>query len=173
MHSSRMPTAHSSSCQGEGGSPPGPPLEQAPPGSRPPRAGTPRDQTPPWSRHPPGPDTLWSRHSPGAGTPPEQAPPRDQTPPVNRIKDTCKNITFPQLRLRAVIKTMWSIRKGKGTVSVNVHGSQVWYNVALPNHKGQGLRPSSCFRRCNISNWVCDRPGGCLIAISGHELDRK
>ena len=24
-------------------------------------------------------------------------------PPVNRITDTCKNITFPQLRLRAVI----------------------------------------------------------------------
>ena len=25
-------------------------------------------------------------------------------PPVNRITDTCKNITFPQLRLRTVIK---------------------------------------------------------------------
>ena len=25
-----------------------------------------------------------------------------QTPPVNRITDSCKNITFPQLRLRAV-----------------------------------------------------------------------
>ena len=26
------------------------------------------------------------------------------TPPVNRITDRCKNITFPQLRLRTVIK---------------------------------------------------------------------
>ena len=52
--------------------------KQAPP-SRHPRAGTPQDQAPPRTRHPPGPD-----------------------PPVNRISDTCKNITFPQLRLRAV-----------------------------------------------------------------------
>ena len=27
----------------------------------------------------------------------------DTTPPMNRITHTCKNITFPQLRLRAVI----------------------------------------------------------------------
>ena len=27
----------------------------------------------------------------------------DHPPPVNRITDTCKNITLPQLRLRAVI----------------------------------------------------------------------
>ena len=26
----------------------------------------------------------------------------DRDPPVNRITDKCKNITFPQLRLRAV-----------------------------------------------------------------------
>ena len=41
-------------------------------------------------------------------TPPQDQttpPPREQAPlpPVNRITDTCKNITFPQLRLRAVI----------------------------------------------------------------------
>ena len=43
---------------------------------------TPRDQTP-----------L------GTDPPLDQAPPRDQAPPpVNRIIDTCKNITFPQLR---------------------------------------------------------------------------
>ena len=31
-------------------------------------------------------------------------PDRDLPPPVNKITDRCKNITFPQLRLRAVIK---------------------------------------------------------------------
>ena len=84
MHSSRMHTAPSSSRPGG--------LHQAPP----------RDQTPL------GPD------SPGAGTPPPPGPdyqrssPPDQillgagTPRVNRITDTCKNITFQQLRLRAV-----------------------------------------------------------------------
>ena len=30
-------------------------------------------------------------------------------PPVNRITDTCKNITFPQLRLRAVISSINSL----------------------------------------------------------------
>ena len=44
------------------------------------------------SRHPPRPGTP-----PGADTPPEQASPREQN------QDTCKNITFPQLRLRAVM----------------------------------------------------------------------
>ena len=40
--------------------------------------------------------------------PPRQRPPWTETPldrdplPVNRITDTCKNITFPQLRLRTV-----------------------------------------------------------------------
>ena len=33
-----------------------------------------------------------------------------QTPPVNRITDSCKNITFPQLRLRAVIKNTFKIQ---------------------------------------------------------------
>ena len=37
------------------------------------------------------PPRTW--HPPGAGT-----------PSVNRITGTCKNITFPQLRLRAVIR---------------------------------------------------------------------
>ena len=55
-------------------------LHQAPPGPDPPGPGT-----------PPG-----TRHPPGSGPPP---------PPVNRITDTCKNITFPQLRLWAVIKS--------------------------------------------------------------------
>ena len=43
---------------------------------------------------------------PGAGTPPSR-PPRPGTPPVNRITNTCKNITFPQLRLQAVINRVW------------------------------------------------------------------
>ena len=77
MHSSRMRTARSSSRLG-GGSPPGTPLRSRPsPGSR-----SPCDQAPPGTRHPPH---------------------RPDTPPVNRITDTCKNITFKQLRLRAVI----------------------------------------------------------------------
>ena len=60
---------------------------------------------PPRTRHPPG-----TRYTPGPGNPQGQAPPWDQThppdqahprdqahaPPVNRITDTCKNITLPQ-----------------------------------------------------------------------------
>ena len=71
MHSSRMRTARSSSRPG--GSPPGTPQDQAPPGPG----------TPPEQALPPG-----SRHPPGAGTP----------PPVDRITDACENITLPQLR---------------------------------------------------------------------------
>ena len=43
-----------------------------------------------------------------SGTPRDQTPPgpgQNPTLPMNRITDTCKNITFPQLRLRAVIMT--------------------------------------------------------------------
>ena len=73
MHSRRMRTARSSSRPGG--------LHQAPPGP-----GTP---------------------SPGRGIPQDQTPsgpgtPQYQAPPMNTITDTCKNITFPQLRLRAV-----------------------------------------------------------------------
>ena len=81
MDSSRMRTARSSSCRGG--------LHQAPPW----------EQTRPGTKHPPpGADTH-----PRDQTPLDQAPPGPGTPPVNRITDTCKNITFPQLRLRAVI----------------------------------------------------------------------
>ena len=106
------------------------PPEQAPPQSRhrpweqtpSPRAGTPLGadlsgagptgaeppgaRTPPWSMHPPRADPHGSRHPPAArhaGIPPAMhagiAP-----PPVNRITDTCKNITFAT-SLRTVIKT--------------------------------------------------------------------
>ena len=80
MHSSRMPTARSSSRLGG--------LHQA--------------------HTPPGADTPGSRHPPGASTPLEQAqpprtrPPLDQTPPeqtsppVNRMTNRCKNITLLQ-----------------------------------------------------------------------------
>ena len=80
-----MCTARSSSRLG--GLHQAPPWEQTPPpGSR---HHHPPDQTPlleqalptPWDQTPP----------PRAGTPREQAP-----PPVNRITDTCKNITFPR-----------------------------------------------------------------------------
>ena len=88
MHSSRMHTTRSSSCLGG--------LHQAPP-----RAGTPLDQAIPGIWYPPGPDPLQTRNPPGPGTPLS----RTRHPPVNRITDTCKNITFPQLRLRAVKMT--------------------------------------------------------------------
>ena len=93
MHSSRMPTAHSSSRSGGSipGTPPGPanPLEQASLGPG----------TPPW------PDTPWTRHSPGPSG----------HPPVNRITDTWINITFPQLRLRAVTYSLsWIIDDKSG-----------------------------------------------------------
>ena len=54
---------------------------------------------PPRTRHPPRTRyTSRTRHPPwpgtplGPGTPPDQA----HAPPVNRITDTCKNITLPQ-----------------------------------------------------------------------------
>ena len=101
MHSSRTPTAHSSSRHG-GGSPH--PPGQIPlnfplgcgPGPDPP-------QLPPllWAWRPPRPGPP-----PGPGTPSqEQAPPAPGTlpgtrdaPSVNRITDACENITLPQLR---------------------------------------------------------------------------
>ena len=45
---------------------------------------------------------------PGPGTSP---PPGPDTNPVNRITDTCKNITFLQLRLRAVIMAIYFQRR--------------------------------------------------------------
>ena len=56
------------------------------------------------------PGGVSTRHPPRTrprepGTPPDQTPLGPGTPPpVNRIRDTCKDITFPQLRLRAVKK---------------------------------------------------------------------
>ena len=50
---------------------------------------------PPGSHAPP-----WQPHMPPAATHPWAA--THAPPPVDRITDTCKNITFPQLRLRAV-----------------------------------------------------------------------
>ena len=118
-----MRTAHNSSRTG-GVSTRHPP-DQAPPRTR----HSPRTRHPP-GPDPPGPGPLGIRHPllgpdpprdqalPWDQAPPQdQAPPWDQTPwdqapPVNRITDTCKNITFPQLRLRAV-KMRWSLSKMK------------------------------------------------------------
>ena len=76
--------------------------------------------TPPknWSRHPPEnleqappkntPPKIWSR-PPRKKYPPqklEQAP-----PPVNRITDTCKNITLAKTSFRPVISVLYSIPK--------------------------------------------------------------
>ena len=52
---------------------------------------------------PPREQTTPDQAPPQTGTPREQTPPRSRHSPVNRITDTCKNITFPQLRLRAVM----------------------------------------------------------------------
>ena len=53
----------------------------------------------PGAVHYPGPK---GRHSP---PPQRQTPP----PPVNRMTDRCKNITFPQLHLRAVMTNYCSV----------------------------------------------------------------
>ena len=82
-----------------------------PPGGDPPSRQPPPRSRPPWSRHPLPGDPLGSRHPQEQATaphPPEQAspgrrqPPRSSPPPVNRITDTCKNITFAT-SLRTVI----------------------------------------------------------------------
>ena len=102
------------------------------PGSRHPQDQTPPDQTPPgadtptpWSRHPPRADNPWSRHPPdqtppGADTPLQSRHPLetcckacwdttcnacwDTHPPVNRMTDTCKNITLATTSLRSVTR---------------------------------------------------------------------
>ena len=73
MHSSRMRTARSSSRPG--GVSISPPRTRHPPQSRHP----PPEQTPPRDQAPPLP------------------PPRSRHPPVDRMTDTCENITLPQL----------------------------------------------------------------------------
>ena len=95
MHSSRMRTVRNSSRLHSGGL------------HTPPAAGTPPEQTP-QSRHIPlGADAPLEQTPRGTGSPPRADPPCckacwdttcnacwDSTPPVNRIMDTCKNITF-------------------------------------------------------------------------------
>ena len=68
----------------------------------------------PWTETPLGRDPLWAetpsgqrppldRDSPEQRTETPQRPPWTETYPLNRITDTCKNFTFPQLCLRVVI----------------------------------------------------------------------
>ena len=85
-----MRTARSSSRPGAHP----PPDQAAPPGADhpPPDQADPPDQAPRRADPPP------TRQPPGSWHPPH----RSRHPPVNRITDICKNITFPQLRLRAV-----------------------------------------------------------------------
>ena len=80
------------------------------------------------TRHPPGPDTPpreqalpreQAQYPPGAYSPGPDLPGAD-TPPVNRITDTCKNITFPQLRLRAV-KIIWKFSFDHSTLKKAFH----------------------------------------------------
>ena len=94
MHSSRIRTARSSSRLG--GSPPGTPPEQPPPGpGNPPGPGTPPDQAPPRTRHPP-----------------DQAPPRTRPPcEQNSWHTLVKILPCPKLRLRAVnIPAYWRFK---------------------------------------------------------------
>ena len=79
MHSSRMRTVRSSSRLSGGRSA----SVHTTPRSRPPWTRHPR------SRHPPG-----SRHPPRSRPPGPVTSPRPGTPPVDRMTDTCKNITF-------------------------------------------------------------------------------
>ena len=44
------------------------------------------------------------------GSPREQAPPRDQTPPVNRMTNSCKNITLPQTSFSGGNKSFHSVQ---------------------------------------------------------------
>ena len=119
MHSSRMRTVRNSSRLLSGGVSTPPPRsryplpEQTPPEhAPPPGAGAPQEQaTPPGADHP-GAGTSLPGDPPGSRHPQEQAtaptprsrhPPGEDTPlPVNRITDTCKNITFAT-SLRTVI----------------------------------------------------------------------
>ena len=86
------------------------PLGQSPPGQ------TPSGQTFPLGTHPLGRCPTWV-DTPLGRHPPAQTPPaplhagmhtspcpsmQGYTPPMNRIKDRCKNITYPPLRLRPV-----------------------------------------------------------------------
>ena len=78
-----------------------PPYRHPPPGQTPPYRDPldrdPSGQRPPWTKTPPG-------QRPTSG----QRPPGQRAPsPVNRITDRCKSITFPQLRLRMVLK-LWN-----------------------------------------------------------------
>ena len=98
----------------------GDPLDRDPAGQRPCWTETPLDRDPTGQRlpeqRPPGQRPL-DRDAPWTETFP---PPTLQTEtlslPVNRITDKCKNITFPQLHLQAVIiaTTILSSRSGKG-----------------------------------------------------------
>ena len=108
MHSSRMRTAPLYHTEGL------PdrdlPLDRALSWQRHPQTETPRQrlprQGPPRQRHP------WTE-TPLDRDPLDRDPP-DRDPPANRIIDRCKNITFPQLRLRAVINVELKWKKNEG-----------------------------------------------------------
>ena len=53
------------------------------------------------------------------------------TPPMNRIRDRCKNIIFPQLRLRAVKIMLPAVRTELGTLCLLAWCSPIWANLAL------------------------------------------
>ena len=70
--------------------------------------------------------------------PPGTIPHWDQIPPVNRLPDTCKNITFPQLRLRAVKILIIRMRSSRMrttrllTVSRSIGWRGVYLSIPLP-----------------------------------------
>ena len=62
-------------------------------------------ENPPWTDNPPGQRPRPDRDQLDRDPYPRQRPTLDRDLPVNRIADRCENITFPQLRLRAVTRT--------------------------------------------------------------------
>ena len=126
MHSSRMRTVRNSSHLLLGGSswpPPeaGTPLEQAPPQSRhPPRAGTFPEQAPPPEADMPPPETCckacWDTTCNACW---------DSTPPlVNRITDTCKNITFA-----TSLRTVMNFKRDRA--DLHARTDKFYRNIAL------------------------------------------
>ena len=89
---------------------------------------------------PPAMHTLCHAHSPAMHAPchtnslamhvPCHAP-SSATPPVNRIRGRCKNIIFPQLRLRSVKIMLPAVRTELGTPCLLAWSSAIWANLAL------------------------------------------
>ena len=128
MHSNRMRTARSLMYRGVS-------LDRDPPaGQRPP----PLDRdTPLLDRHPTDRNLPWT-----------------ETPAVNRITDKCKNITFPQLRLRAV-KTVRLNSLSSFTLTVSTWTMMVREHMVLlqPSKSMKSLPLTMTVTRMSINEY--------------------